>query len=104
MEIDTEATATYVRFGRGTVVHPEPYGGAERLVMVDYDKRGCVFGIEFIGRKELNIAEPRYASVCSKVHARSRTLRGSRLAWDGVKKGDSKSMPRPGSFPIGEIQ
>ncbi len=57
VEIDTEATATYVRFGRGKVAHTEPYGGAESLVMVDYDKRGRVLGIEFIGRKELNIAE-----------------------------------------------
>lgn len=39
------------------MAHTEPYGGAERLVMVDYDKRGRVLGIEFIGRKELNIAE-----------------------------------------------
>ena len=57
MEIDTEATATYVRFGRGKVARTEPYGGAESMVMVDYDKRGRVPGIEFIGRKELNIAE-----------------------------------------------
>jgi uncharacterized protein YuzE len=57
VEIDTEASATYVRFGRGKVARTEPYGRAEGLVMVDYDKRGRLLGIEFIGRKELNIAE-----------------------------------------------
>ena len=29
-------------FGRGKVARTEPYGGAESLVMVDYDKRGRV--------------------------------------------------------------
>ncbi|MGB8465148.1 MAG: DUF2283 domain-containing protein [Terrimicrobiaceae bacterium] len=57
VEIDTEATATYVRFGRGKVARTEPYGGTESLVMVDYDKRGRVLGIEFIGRKKFNVAE-----------------------------------------------
>ena len=45
------------RFGRGRVARTEPYGGAESLVMVDYDKRGRVLGIEFIGRKKFNVAE-----------------------------------------------
>ena len=57
MEIDTEATATYVRFGRGKVAHTEPYGGTGSLVMVDYDKRGRVLGIQFIGRRKFNVAE-----------------------------------------------
>ena len=57
VEIDTEATATYVRFGRGKIAHTEPYGGTGSLVMVDYDKRGRVLGIEFIGRKKFNVAE-----------------------------------------------
>jgi len=57
VEIDTEATATYVRFGRGRVARTEPYGGAESLVMVDYDRRGRVLGIEFIGRKKFNVGE-----------------------------------------------
>jgi uncharacterized protein YuzE len=57
VEIDTEATATYVRFGRGKIAQTKRYGGTESLVTVDYDKRGRVLGIEFIGRKKFNVAE-----------------------------------------------
>jgi len=56
VEIDTEATAAYVRFGRGKVVRTEPFGGVDSLVMVDYDRQDRVLGIELIGRKEFGIA------------------------------------------------
>jgi len=55
VEIDTEATAAYVRFGRGKIVRTAPYGGADSLVMVDFDRQNRVLGIELIGRKEFGI-------------------------------------------------
>src|SRR5271170_3398192 len=55
VEIDTEATAAYVRFGRGKVVRTEPYGGTDSLVMVDFDAKNRVLGIELIGPKEFGI-------------------------------------------------
>jgi hypothetical protein len=55
VEIDTEATATYVRFGRGKVARTEPYGGADSFVMVDFDRHNRVLGIELIGKKEFSI-------------------------------------------------
>jgi uncharacterized protein YuzE len=55
VEIDTEASATYVRFGRGKVTRTEPFQGTESLVMVDFDRQNRVLGIEFIGRKEFGI-------------------------------------------------
>ena len=55
VEIDTEATATYVRFGRGKVACTKPFGNVDSLVMVDYDRQGRVLGIEFIQPKELGI-------------------------------------------------
>jgi len=55
VEIDTEATAAYVRFGRGKVVRTEPFGGEDGLLMVDFDHKNRVLGIEVIGRKEFGI-------------------------------------------------
>ncbi len=55
VEIDTEATAAHVRFGRGKVARTEPFGGTGSLVMVDYDKQDRVLGIELIGPKEFGI-------------------------------------------------
>jgi len=86
VEIDTEATATYVRFGRGEVVHTEPYGGAESLVMVDYDKRGRVLGIEFIGRKELNTQSfcrrREHAATCIRQEARENLKDALQMVWN----------------------
>jgi uncharacterized protein YuzE len=56
VEIDTEATAAYVRFGRGKVVRTEPFGGTDSLVMVDYDRQNRILGIELIGAKEFGIS------------------------------------------------
>ena len=55
VEIDTEATAAYVRFGRGKVARTAPFAGADGLVMVDYDRQNRVLGIELVGRKEFGI-------------------------------------------------
>lgn len=55
VEIDTEATAAYVRFGRGKIARTEPFGGADSLVMVDFDQKNRVLGIELIGQKEFGI-------------------------------------------------
>jgi uncharacterized protein YuzE len=55
VEIDTEATAVYVRFGRGKVARTEPFGATDSLVMVDYDRQDRILGIELIGQKEYGI-------------------------------------------------
>ena len=55
VEIDTEATAAYVRFGRGKVARTEPFEGTDSLVMVDYDRQNRILGIELIGPKEFGI-------------------------------------------------
>lgn len=55
VEIDTEASAAYVRFGRGKVVRTKPFGDENSLVMVDYDGRGRVLGIEFVGQSEFGV-------------------------------------------------
>ena len=55
VEVDTEATAAYVRFGRGKVARTEPFGNADSLVMVDFDRQNRVLGIEVIGQKEFGI-------------------------------------------------
>jgi len=55
VEIDTEASAAYVRFGRGKVARTAPYAGPKNMVMVDFDARGRVLVIEVIGSKEFSI-------------------------------------------------
>jgi uncharacterized protein YuzE len=57
VEIDTEASAAYVRFGRGKVARTDPYAGDKKMVMVDFDARDRVLGIEVIGSKEFSIGQ-----------------------------------------------
>lgn len=40
VEVDTEATAAYVRFSRAKVARTVPFGGSHSLAMVDLDQRG----------------------------------------------------------------
>lgn len=57
VEIDTEATAAYVRLRNTKVAHTEPYGSEKGLVMLDFDADGDVVGIEVVGQQEFSIRE-----------------------------------------------
>jgi len=57
VEVDTEATAAYVRFSRARVARTMPFGGKHSLAMIDLDQKGNVIGIEFIGQKDFSIRE-----------------------------------------------
>jgi uncharacterized protein YuzE len=57
VEIDTEATAAYIRLHEGKVVRTEPYGFALGFVMLDFDAEGRVLGIEVVGQQEFSIRE-----------------------------------------------
>ena len=55
VEIDTEATAAYIRIREGKVARTEPFGAG--LVMLDLDVEGNVIGIEVVGQHEFSIRE-----------------------------------------------
>lgn len=57
VEVDTEATAAYVRFSRATVARTMPLGGKDSLATTDLDQKGGVIGIEFVGQKDFSIRE-----------------------------------------------
>jgi uncharacterized protein YuzE len=57
VEIDTEATAAYIRLRPGTVMRTEPFGSETGLVMLDLDAEGNVIGIEVVGQQEFSIRE-----------------------------------------------
>jgi len=55
VEIDTEATAAYIRLREAKVVRTEPFGSEHGLVMLDFDQEGNVVGIEIVGQHEVSI-------------------------------------------------
>jgi uncharacterized protein YuzE len=57
VEIDTEATAAYIRLREASVARTEPFGSEQGLVMLDFDAEGNVVGIEVIGQQEFSIRE-----------------------------------------------
>lgn len=58
VEIDTEATAAYIRLrAAATVARTEPFGSEKGLVMLDFDANDNVVGIEVIGQQEFSIRE-----------------------------------------------
>jgi uncharacterized protein YuzE len=57
VEIDTEATAAYIRLRDGKIARTEPYGSEKGLVMLDFDAHDNVVGIEVIGQQEFSIRE-----------------------------------------------
>ena len=57
VEIDTEATAAYIRLRETKVVRTEPFGSDRGLVMLDFDAEGNVVGIEVVGQQEFSIRE-----------------------------------------------
>jgi uncharacterized protein YuzE len=58
VEIDTEATAAYIRLrAAATVVRAEPFGLEKGFVMLDFDANENVVGIEIVGQQEFSIRE-----------------------------------------------
>ena len=57
VEIDTEATAAYIRLREGKVACTEPFGSESGFVMLDLDAEGNVLGIEVVGQQEFGIRE-----------------------------------------------
>ena len=57
VEIDTEATAAYIRLRNGQVTRTEPYASGNGLVMLDFDINNEVVGIEIVGQQEFSIRE-----------------------------------------------
>ena len=57
VEIDTEATAAYIRLRDTKVARTEPYKSEQGLVMLDFDADENVVGIEVVGQQEFSIRE-----------------------------------------------
>jgi uncharacterized protein YuzE len=57
VEIDTEATAAYIRLRETPIVRTEPFASERGLVMLDFDAAGAVVGIEVVGQQEFSIRE-----------------------------------------------
>lgn len=57
VEIDTAATAAYIRLRHTRVARTEPYGSEQGLVMIDFDVAGNVVGVEMVGQQEFSIRE-----------------------------------------------
>ena len=57
VEIDTEATAAYIRLRDAKVARTEPYESDKGLVMLDFDANNNVIGIEVVGQQEFSIRE-----------------------------------------------
>ena len=55
VEIDTEASAAYVRFKRTKVTKTVRHRVKWPIVTIDIDRNGEVVGIEFIGVKKFNL-------------------------------------------------
>ena len=55
VEIDTEASAAYVRFKRTKIARTLRHGAKWPIVTVDLDVHGEVVGIEFVGVKKFNL-------------------------------------------------
>ena len=57
VEIDTEATAAYIRLRASAVARTEPFGSEKGFVMLDFDAKENVVGIEVVGQQEFSIRE-----------------------------------------------
>jgi uncharacterized protein YuzE len=57
VEIDTEATAAYIRLRHAKVARTERCESKKGLVMLDFDAKGNVIGIEVVGQQEFSIRE-----------------------------------------------
>ncbi len=57
VEIDTEATAAYISLRDGKVARTEQHESEKGLVMLDFDEKDNVIGIEVVGQQEFSIRE-----------------------------------------------
>jgi len=57
VEIDTEATAAYIRLREAKIARTEPFHSAHGFVMIDFDAQGTVVGVEVVGQQEFSIRE-----------------------------------------------
>jgi uncharacterized protein YuzE len=55
VEIDTEASAAYVRFKRTKIARTLRQGSKWPIVTVDLDAQGEVVGVEFVGVRKFNL-------------------------------------------------
>ena len=55
VEIDTEASAAYVRFKKAKVVRTIRHQSKWPIVTIDLDSHGDVVGVEFVGVKKFNL-------------------------------------------------
>ncbi len=55
VEIDTEASAAYVRFKQAKVARTLRHGAKWPIITLDLDARGEVIGVEFVGVKRFNL-------------------------------------------------
>ena len=56
VEIDTEASAAYVRFKQAKVARTLRHGSKWPIVTLDLDARGEIVGVEFVGVKKFNLS------------------------------------------------
>lgn len=56
VEIDTEASAAYVRFKRARVARTLRQDSKWPIITIDLDAQGQVIGLEFVGVKKFNLA------------------------------------------------
>src|SRR6266513_2605120 len=57
VEIDTEATAAYIRLRDTKVAATKPFDSEKGLVMLDFDADENVVGIEVVGQHEFSIRD-----------------------------------------------
>ena len=55
VEIDTEASAVYIRFKKAKVAKTLRHNSKWPLVTIDLDEAGNVIGVEFVGVKKFNV-------------------------------------------------
>ena len=55
VEIDTEASAAYVRFKRAKVAKTVRHTSKWPIITIDLDSQGEVIGVEFVGVKKFNL-------------------------------------------------
>ncbi len=55
VEIDTEASAAYVRFKRTRIARTLRHSAKWPIVTIDLDSSGEVVGVEFVGVKKFNL-------------------------------------------------
>ena len=62
VEIDTEATAAYIRLRDTKVARTEPYESEKGLVMLDFDAKGNVASVQRTGKELVMNVEPTHRS------------------------------------------